>query len=883
MKRNAILLSIGTLLLLGYLNMPQAAPLAAQSAQPGSSVPKVDPKSITTPKEHLGFNLGDDYCLANYTQLQSYWAKLAKQSNRLKLVEIGKTEEGRPQLMGIVTSPANHAKLEHYRQIAKRMADAEGISQAEAEKLAEEGKAVIWIDGGLHASEVLCAQMLMETMYQYLIANDAESLRILDDVIILFVHANPDGMELCANTYMNSSQTPNQRKTGGLGRLYQKYIGHDNNRDSFGNTQSETKNMNRIMFREWLPQIVFNHHQTGPQGTILFCPPFRDPANYNIDPMVINGIDKVGAAIQERFLVENKPGATTRSGAPYSGWWNGGVRTTATFHNMIGLLTETVGSPTPINIPFMPDKLLPKGDYLAPVPPQVWHFRQSVDYSVSSNKAILDFASRNRRHMLYNIWKMGNNSIEKGNRDSWTITPKMVAAAKAQAGKVTKGASGAKQFEQLFHKPEQRDPRGYILPANQPDFLTATKFVNALTGTGVRVHRATADFTVGGKSYPKGSFVVKTAQAFRPHVLDMFEPQDHPDDIPYAGAAPRKPYDAAGWTLAFTMGVKFDRILSGFEGPFEEIKDLVVATPAGIVANAEGAVGFYLDTRVNDAFRAVNQLHKAGHEVKRLQAASGNHPAGTFYIPLTDKTMPLLTTIAKEVGTSFMGTKAAPGKEAVVLKKPRIALWDAGGGSMPSGWTRWILEKMDFDFKVVKGSASLANYDVLILPDGGSWDAAAAKKFIENGGTVLAVGSATSIGPNLGLPMPKQVTGTSDKYYIPMSVLRVKTDTSNPLAWGMEEYTDVMFNNSPTFKLNPPAADKAGMKTLAYFDSKTPLRSGWALGQDLLHNGVAMIDVQMGKGRLALFGPQITFRAQPHGTFKLLFNGIVQSAVQSAQ
>ncbi len=419
-----------------------AVAITAMPSAPAAQAPQG--QHITTPKEHLGFNLGDDYCLANYTQLQSYWAKLEKQSNRLKVVEIGKTEEGRPQLMGIVTSPANHAKLEHYRKLAKRLGDAEGVSKEEAAKLAEEGKAIIWIDGGLHASEVLCAQMLMETLYQYVVAEDAESLRILDDVIILFVHANPDGMELLANAYMNSSKEPTQRRSGGGGRLYQKYIGHDNNRDSFGNTQSETKNMNRIMYREWLPQIVFNHHQSGPSGTVLFCPPFRDPANYNIDSLVLNGIDRVGAAIMERFLVEDKPGATTRTGAPYSGWWNGGVRTTATFHNMIGLLTETIGSPTPTSIALQPNKLLRTGDYLAPVPPQVWHFRQSVDYSVSSNKAVLDYASRNRRHLLYDIWRMGMNSIERGSRDSWTITPKIVAAAKSQAGALKKGGGAGR-------------------------------------------------------------------------------------------------------------------------------------------------------------------------------------------------------------------------------------------------------------------------------------------------------------------------------------------------------------------------------------------------------------------------------------------------------
>src|SRR5262249_3640281 len=296
------------------------------------------------PKEHLGFNLGDDYCLANYQQLMSYWAKLEQESDRLKVVKIGVTEEGRPQLMGVVTSAANHKNLDRYKEITRRLALAEGIKAEEAARLAAEGKAVIWIDGGLHASETLCAQVLMETLYQFLIANDAEALRILDDLIILFAHANPDGMDLVADHSMRNKD-PKKRSLMGLPRLYQKYIGHDNNRDFYGHTQAETKNMNRVMYREWFPQIVYNHHQTGPAGTVVFIPPCRDPSNYNLDPLVLNGIEAVSTAMIQRYLSENKPGATTRSGARYSTWWNGGLSTTCQFHNMIGLFTETVGGP----------------------------------------------------------------------------------------------------------------------------------------------------------------------------------------------------------------------------------------------------------------------------------------------------------------------------------------------------------------------------------------------------------------------------------------------------------------------------------------------------------------------------------------------------------
>ncbi|MDA7980759.1 MAG: M14 family metallopeptidase, partial [Pirellulales bacterium] len=466
---------------------------------------------VTSPKEFLGHDLGEDYYLANYQELMAYWSKLDEESDRLRVVSIGTTAEGRQQLMGIVTSVENHEQLSRYREISRRLAFAEGINAELARSLAEDGKAVVWIDGGLHATEVLCAQALMETMYRFLRDDDPETLRILDDVIILFVHANPDGMDLVSDWYMRN-EDPKQRSLAGLPRLYQKYIGHDNNRDFFANTQAETRNMNYTMYLEWLPQIVYNQHQTGPAGTVLFCPPFRDPFNYNIDPLVVNGIDSVGAAMMQRFLVEGMPGATCRSGARYSTWWNGGLRTTAYFHNMIGLLTETIGTPTPSQVRIRAEQQLPKGDYLAPIEPQEWHFRQSVEYSVVANKAVLDYASRHREQLLYNIWHMGNEAIERGNRDSWTITPSLVKnlrnrgsqrsgnSARSQGrGRQNRGGRGAltaEQFQAMFRVPENRDPRGFIVPANQTDFLTATKFVNILIGTGVIVHQATEEFEV---------------------------------------------------------------------------------------------------------------------------------------------------------------------------------------------------------------------------------------------------------------------------------------------------------------------------------------------------------------------------------------------------
>src|SRR5215208_3491891 len=284
-------------------------------------------QTVTTPKQHFGFNIGDDYNLATYDQFIAYWQKIDKESPRMQVIEIGKTEEGQPHLAAIVTAPENFARLDRYKQIAQQLHRARGVTDEQARALAREGKSVVWIDGGLHATEVVGAHQLIETVYQLVSRSDEETTRILRDVIVIAVHANPDGMQMVSKCYMQNAD-PLQRRTCSP-RLYNKYAGHDNNRDFYMSNTKESQNMNKLMYWEWLPQIMYNHHQSGPVGTVIFTPPFRDPFNHVYDPLVVNGIQALGTAIQGRFLQENKAGATSRSGANYSTWFNGSLRTTS--------------------------------------------------------------------------------------------------------------------------------------------------------------------------------------------------------------------------------------------------------------------------------------------------------------------------------------------------------------------------------------------------------------------------------------------------------------------------------------------------------------------------------------------------------------------------
>ncbi|MBL0169617.1 MAG: peptidase [Gemmatimonadaceae bacterium] len=942
--------SIATPLLLATL----AAPAAQAQA------------NVTTPKAFLGHNIGDDYFLPTYDQFMAYWKKIDGESNRMQVMEIGKTGEGRPHFAAIITAPENFAKLARYKEISQRLHAAQGLTDEQARALAKEGKSVVWIDGGLHATEVVGANQLMETSYQLVSRTDEETMRILKDVITVMVHANPDGMQMVAKCYMQNP-VPEQRRGPCSTRLYEKYAGHDNNRDFYMSNLPESQNMNKLMYWEWLPQIMYNHHQTGPAGTVIFSPPFRDPFNYNFDPMIVMGLDMVGAAMHQRFLQENKPGFTMRSGSSYSTWWNGGLRTTAYFQNIIGILTEIIGSPTPSSIPIVLGQMLPRGDLPAPIAPQEWHFRQSIDYSVTANYSILDLASRYKDQFLFNIYRMGANQIARGSTDHWTISNEDMARADTAMRLGATGAAGGgrggrggaagapaggdspdagfggrggptmsvAQYNAVFKDPARRDPRAYVIPVTQPDFATATKFVNTLRYIGIDVQRATAPFTTNGKSYGAGSYVIHSAQSGRAHIIDQFEPQDHPNDMDERGI-PKRPYDNAGWTLAYQMGVQFDRFMDDVKGPFESIRGL--ADPlAGTVAGASGATGYLISGSVNDAFTVANRAIKANGDVFRLarpMTANGKtFGAGSFYVTASATTTPALMSAAKDLGVSMEGTSARPDASSTKLTAKRIALWDTQTGSMSSGWTRYLLERFEFPFKVVCGAGFddtdlKAKYDVIVLPSdgniggggggrgggggggGGGGDAAATpstdpdlrslcdvntgtgtgatalaniRKFVEAGGIVVAAGNSARIGQQLGLPISDYLVDKkpgesdvhlgSDKFYVPGSVLRIATDSTASSALGMQGHTDMFFNNSPVFRLAPDAAAR-GVRPVAWFDTATPLRSGWAWGQNYLQGGVTAVEASLGRGSLFLFGPEITFRGQPHGTFKMLFNSI---------
>jgi hypothetical protein len=456
------------------------------------------------------------------------------------------------------------------------------------------------------------------------------------------------------------------------------------------------------------------------------------------------------------------------------------------------------------------------------------------------------------------------------------------------------------------------------------------KFVNVLLKHGLAVQKATASFQVAGKTYPVGSYVVKSAQAFRPEVLDMFEPQDHPMDFAYPGGPPKRPYDITGWTLATQMGVAFDRIMEPFDGPFTKLPFEPEKPMAAKISGPAKPAGYLVSHKINDSFIVINRLLKEKCDVYWLndeQTAEGHAlGTGTIWVPASDQALAVLTRAAKELGVPAFGVAQKPTGAAIKLKPIKIGLVDLYGGSMPSGWLRWMFEQYEFPFEVVfpqvlDAGNLKANFDVIVFASGtyaegrggrgalgggrggvlgvsadsipeefrsmlGSVTTAKSvpplKTFVEEGGTLLALGSSATIGQAMGLPVTDHLVEKgadgkdhhlpSDKFYVPGSVLRVDFNNKDPLAYGMPAKGYVFFDDSPTF--DRPAGMAVKAAKVAWFSSKTPLYSGWAVGQEYLDGGELATEAPIGKGRLVLIGFEATFRSTPHGTFKLFFNGL---------
>lgn len=840
---------------------------AISSATRASDPPE---KSIPTPESVLGWKPCTDYKLSNYDELTNYFQKLGKSSDRMKLVNIGKTSEGRDQYMAIVSSPDNlkPQNLEKYRKISEQLSQAKGLTDKQAKELASQGKAVAWVDFGIHSTEVAPTQTAPQFAYDLLTSETAEAKSIRENVITLFVpNVNPDGTQHVSDWYMKYVGTKYQDTS--YPALYQKYSGHDDNRDWFMFNLQETKNQGNVLFKQWYPQLVYNTHQTAAYPARIFIPPFKDPLNPNIPAEVVRGINTVGSEMSQRLDREGKVGAVSRQ--QYDQWWNGGLRSVPAFHNQIGILTETAhasATPTfedptkfPKTFPYQGVSTSePSAFYPSPYKGGEWHLSDSCGYIESTGWAYLHSADVDRQNWLYGTYRMGSNEIKSGGDTA------------------------------------------YIIPASQADFATATKMVNVLRQGQVDVEQAKSSFIADGKSYPAGSFIIREAQPYRANVVDLLNPQVYPDRRNPDGT-PEHPYDMAGWTLPMQMGVSMDKVTKGFIANTIPV-DTAAVPPMTFPANTPG-YAYALDARQNDSFTAVSALLSAGEPVTRtktaIQTSAGEWPAGTFLVGVRSGTQNRVKAQAKKLGLNVASVGQAPA-QAFNVTQPRVGVYQAASGNSDEGWTRYVLEDFKLPYKQLKDEQVRAgnlnsSYDVIVLPDSsyaamrdgikpGTYPAKYTggmtqpgvdnlNSFVQNGGKLVTVNDASEL-PIKGLNLPvKDLTAgvSSTDYYSPGSVVAADVDPSNPITYGMQAKADLYSDGSPAFELT--AGAPAGSSMPVKYATTNVLRSGWLLGENVIAGHPDVVNVPQGKGNVILLGMSVQHRAEAHGTYKLLFNSLL--------
>ena len=849
--------------------VPAAGGLPTSVAEAGLVADPAE-TGLPTPESVLGWKPCTDYKLSNYTELTDYFQQLDTASSRMQMVNIGKTAEGRDQYMAIVSAPENLTpdKLEKYRGISEQLSQAKGLTEAQATDLAAEGKTIAWVDFGIHSTEVAPTQTAPQFAYDLVTSETDEARSIRQNVITLFVpNVNPDGTEHVSDWYMKYVGTKYQDTS--YPALYQKYAGHDDNRDWFMFNLSETKNQGNVLFKQWYPQLVYNTHQTAAYPARIFVPPFKDPSNPNIPAEVIRGINSVGDAMTQRLDREGKVGAVSRQ--QYDQWWNGGLRSVPAFHNMVGILTETAHAsatpayydPTqfPETFPYQGVSTTePSAFYPSPYQGGWWHLSDSCAYIESTAWAYLHAADVDRENWLLGAWRMGDAAIKAG-------------------GNTT-----------------------YIVPADQADLATATKMINVLRQGQVDVEQAKSAFGVGGKTYPAGSFIIREAQPYRANVVDLLNPQVYPDRRNPDGS-PERPYDMAGWTLPMQMGVTVDKVDAKFLVNAAPVDD-VASVPANTWPSGTPGYAFAVDPRQNDAFTAVSAVLKAGDTVHRttttVQTSDGEWPAGTFLVEARSGAANRLQTQARKLGLHVAGVDVAPG-DLVTLQQPKVGIYQPARGNSDEGWTRYVMESFKLPYKSLKDKQVRAgnlnaSFDVIVLPDssyssmlngikagtypaaytGGMTEAGVAnlKSFVDNGGTLVTVNDAAELPIKaFNLPVKDLTAGVSStKYYSPGSVVAGKADPTSPLAWGMSADVDLYSSTSPAFEIQSAAPE--GTQTAVKYASTDVLRSGWLLGEDVVAGKDDVVRVPQGEGDVVLLGMSVQHRAQAHGTYKLLFNAL---------
>ncbi|MCS7368040.1 MAG: M14 family metallopeptidase [archaeon YNP-WB-062] len=819
-------------------------------------------KSIPTPESFLGFRVGEDRKLASWRQIVEYFKIVSEASNRVLLEFLGKTTEGNDMILAIVSSPENLKRLDYYRAIQEKLHNPYNLSDGEISKLIEEGKTVVLVTCSIHSTEVAASQMSMELLYKLATEDSDEIKEILNNVILLLIPSlNPDGHVMVVDWYNRTLGTRYEGSSPPW--LYHKYAGHDNNRDWFMLNLVETRLVVEKVHNRWHPQIVYDLHQMGPFGPRLWLPPYLDPIDPNVDPILQQEIVFMGSSMANELIGRGFKGVACY--AIYDAWTP--ARAYQHYHGGIRILSEaaSVKIATPIDI--KPQDLRPvigldpsKQRWNNPNPWRGgrWRLRDIVDYELVAVLACLRNAAKYRRMWLANTVEIFKHAI----------------------------------------KPED-GPFAFIIPRRQKDLYNLYWLLSILHKGLVKISVAEESFTADGIEFPKGTFIIYFAQPYGRYAKTLLEVQQYPDLRETPESPPKRPYDLTAWTLPLMMNVKVYTANKEFKVKSSELNE--VEFPDGFVVGDADSKYLVAPPESNASYKLVFKLLGEGIRVYRaFEDFSFNGvkmPPGAFIIENSAALRSRLDEFLKGLPVELYAYNELPNIKLVELKVPRVGLYRNWIPNSEEGWARFLFEMFSIPYTTIgnddirRGHLN-SKYDVIIIPGqnmnsiingrsadevppeyaGGIGDAGVdhLNEFVANGGKLIAIDESCELPiKRMWIPVVNVLEGLKpNDFYIPGSILRVVVNNRHPVGFGMDVDSAVLFINSPAFKCPEEYV-------VARYPPTNPLLSGWILGEKYLYNAAAIVEVPKGYGRITLLGVPVYSRCQTPATFKFLFNAIL--------
>jgi len=769
-------------------------------------------QTVPSPKSVLGFHPTDDKTIADWSQITNYFSRLDAASDKVAVREIGKTTLGKPFIVAFISAADNIKNLDNYKAINRKLADPRTIKDdAELEKLIGQGKTVVAISCSIHSTEIVASQMSMNLAYQLSTATDEETKEILQNTILLLIpSANPDGIDIVANWYRKTLGTPSEGTAPP--ELYHHYAGHDNNRDWFMLNLQETRLVTKLFWQEWFPQIVYDVHQMGQNGARFIIPPFFDPPNPNIPPLILREVGLMGYKMAADLQAARFAGVATNT--TFDTWWHGGFRSAPYYHNSIGILSEAASA-----------------NLMSPI--YITREKMQQTRGARGLTSPLETATNHPQAWQPKYWSAGDIAA----METTACRSVLQMAAKFRASYLRNFQELNRANSRAGANPNQ--PLAYVVFAGQGREEIVSRFIEILLGQGIEVYRMNRELKTSipysqaiHTEVPLNSFLIFTDQPQRNNVEALFGKQTYPNRVDEKGNVD-VPYDVAGWTLPLQMGVETYPVTQIVEYPHRER-------------------GLERMTDINQVRQTLN-LEPARDAFAKLSKPLKTNPRIGLYKGFTNS--------MDEGWTRFVFD---------TFQVPFQSISDADFRGNNLNYDVIILPA-DSENTIVNGLKE-ENYPKEYTGGITEQGVENLRKFVENGGKLICFDdSCELIIKRFNLPMKNVLKDLKrSEFYCPGSILQLDVDNTNAIARSFGKQTAAYFINSSAFEIT----DASKVKSAATYAKSNALLSGWLLGEKYLNGKTALAEANYGKGKLVLFAFRPQHRGQTFGTFPFIFNAL---------